>query len=129
MARIRHAYTQISPLVAPYFTTPTHDDLDAVTSVYGSISDSLFGQFAYGLSTSNGMVALIVSMIGGVLTAVVAMLFGVAGGASIWLGVVGGLVVLAALFGLTYSAITREQARIPVMFPTPSAEPVTDPQS
>ena len=25
MARIRHAYTQITPLVTPYFTTPTHD--------------------------------------------------------------------------------------------------------
>ena len=128
MARIRHAYTQITPLVAPYFTTPTHDDIDAVTAVYGSISDSLLGQFVYGLSTSNGMIALIVSMIGGVLAAVVAMLLGVAGGASIWFGVVGGLIVLAALFGLTYSAITREQARIPVMFPTPSAEPLTNPE-
>ena len=39
MARIRHAYTQITPIVTPYFTTPTHDDIDAVTAVYGPISD------------------------------------------------------------------------------------------
>ncbi len=124
MARIRHAYTQITPIVTPYFVTPTHDDIDTVTTVYGPISDSLFGQFIYGLSTSNGMIGLIVAMIGGVLTTVVAMLFGLDGGASIWVGVVGGVVVLAALFALTFAAITREQARIPAAFPTPAAVPV-----
>jgi hypothetical protein len=129
MARIRHAYTQITPIVTPYFVTPTHDDIDAVTTVYGPISDSLLGQFAYGLSTSNGMIALIVSMIGGVLTTVVAMLFGLDGGASIWVGVAGGLIVLAGLFGLTFAAVTRERARIPVLFPTPSAARATDPES
>src|ERR687894_2885206 len=76
MARIRHAYTQITPLVAPYFTTPTHDDLDAVTMVYGPISDRMVGQFFYGLTTSSGMIGLIVAMVGGVLTAVVATLLG-----------------------------------------------------
>jgi hypothetical protein len=128
MARIRHAYTQITPIVTPYFTTPTHDDIDAVTTVYGPISNSVFGQFLYGLSTSNGMIGLIVSMIGGVLTTVIAMLFGVEGGPSIWIGVAGGVIVLAGLFALTFAAITREQARIPVLFPTPSADPVNTPQ-
>ncbi len=128
MARIRHAYTQITPLVAPYFTTPTYDDIDAVTAVYGPISDRLWGQFVYGLSTSNGMVALILAMVAGVLTTVLAMLFGVDGGASIWIGVAGGVVVLGGLFGLTARQILTEQARIPVIFPTPSAEPVAEPQ-
>jgi hypothetical protein len=129
MARIRHAYTQITPLVAPYFTTPTYDDIDAVTAVYGPISDRLWGQFVYGLSTSNGMIALIVSMVGGVLTTVLAMLFGVVGSASIWIGVGAGVVVLVALFALTARQILTEQARIPVRFPTPSAEPVAEPQA
>ena len=128
MARIRHAYTQITPIVKPYFTTPTHDDLDAVTSVYGSIADSLWGQFVYGISTSNGMVGLIVGMIGGVLTTVVAMLFGVDGSASIWIGLAGGVIVLAALFAFTAQAITRAQARIPVAFPTPAAEAIIEPE-
>jgi hypothetical protein len=123
MARLRHAYTQITPIVTPYFTTPTHDDIDAVTAVYGPISDRLLGQFVYGLSTSNGMIALIVAMVGGVLTTVVAMLFGVDGGPAIWIGVAGGLIVLAGLFAFTAQAILREQARVPAMFPTPSAEP------
>ena len=126
MARIRHAYTQITPIVAPYFTTPTYDDIDAVTAVYGPISNRLLGQFLYGLSTSNGMIGLIVSMVGGVLTTVVAMLVGVDGGASIWIGVAGGLIFMAALFGLTGLTVLREQARFTAIFPTPSADPVTD---
>jgi hypothetical protein len=68
-------------------------------------------------------------MIGGVLTTVIAMLFGVGGSASIWIGVAGGLVVMAALFAFTYQSITREQARIPVAFPTPAREPTTEPES
>ena len=26
MARIRHGYTEIAPILTPYFTTATHDD-------------------------------------------------------------------------------------------------------
>ena len=122
MARIRHAYTQMTPIIVPYFTTPTHDDLDAVTTVYGPISDRLPGQIVYGLTTSNGMIGLIVSMVGGVLTAVVAMLIGVSGGASIWLGVVGGVVALAGLIAYGAWAIQRVQATVPTRFPTPIAE-------
>ncbi len=125
MARIRHAYTQITPIVMPYFTWPIHDDIDAVTAVYGPISDRLAGQFVYGLSTSNGMIAMIVAMVGGVLTTVVAMLVGVDGGASIWIGVAGGLIVLAALFAYTGVSITREQARFTALFPTPGADAST----
>jgi hypothetical protein len=125
MARIRHAYTQITPIVTPYFTTPIHDDIDAVTMVYGPIPEGLWGQVGYGLSTSSGMIGLIVAMVGGVLTAVVAMLFGLSSGASMWIGVVGGLVVLAGLFAYGFMTIPREQARLTALFPTPSADPVS----
>jgi len=124
MARIRHAYTQITPIVTPYFTTPIHDDIDAVTAVYGPISDRLLGQFLYGLSTSNGMIGLIVAMVGGVLATVVAMLIGLDGGVWIWIGVAAGVVVLAALFAFTGMTILREQARFTALFPTPSTDPV-----
>jgi hypothetical protein len=119
MARIRHAYTQITPIITPYFTTPTHDDIDAVTMIYGHISDRPMGQLVYGLSTSGGMIALIVSMVGGVLATVAAMLVGVSGGGSIWIGVAGWFVVLAAVFVYTGRSVLREQARFEALFPTP----------
>jgi hypothetical protein len=125
MARIRHAYTQITPIVTPYFTTATHDDIDAVTAAYGHISDRLPGQIVYGLTTSNGMIGLIVSLVGGVLTAVVAMLIGLDGGASIGIGVAGGMIVFAGLAGYAAVTIPREQARFKALFPTPSADPST----
>ena len=125
MARIRHAYTQITPIVTPYFTTPTHDDMDAVTMVYGPISDRVVGQIVYGLSTSAGMIGLIVAMVGGVLVTVLAMLIGMAG-ASIWIGVAGGVVILGGLIAYAMAAIPREQARFVALFPTPGAEPATD---
>src|SRR5688500_17407242 len=37
MARIRHAYTEIAPVVAPYFTTATHDDIESVLTIYGTM--------------------------------------------------------------------------------------------
>lgn len=120
MARIRHAYTQITPIVVPYFTTATHDDIDAVTSVYGAGSDGLAAQFLYGLSTSNGMVGLIVAMVSGLLTTVLAMIAGVETGMAIWIGLAGAVIVIAALFAYTGWAILREQARIESRFPTPA---------
>ena len=126
MARIRHAYTQITPIVAPYFTTPYHDDIDTVDMVYGHISERRIGQLVYGLTTSNGMIALIVSMVGGVLTAVLAMLAGVDGGTSIWFGLAGWIVVLASLILYGGMAVLRERARFVALFPAPKSEAVVD---
>lgn len=126
MARVRHAYTQITPLVAPYFTTATHDDIDAVLTAYGALPERLSGQFFYGLSTSSGMIALIVSMVGGVLTTVLTMIIGLDGGAPIWAGIAGGLIILLTLFAFTGRVILREQRRLAVRFPTPGAELAID---
>lgn len=125
MARIRHAYTQITPIVGQYFTTPTHDDLDAVTTVYGPISDRLAGQIVYGLTTSMGMIGLIVAMVGGVLAAVIAMLIGVDGGASTWIGLVGGVLMLVALIAYSVVTIPRESGRLTARFPTPTGDPAS----
>ncbi|MGQ0607080.1 MAG: hypothetical protein ACT4OQ_01260, partial [Chloroflexota bacterium] len=36
MSRIRHGYTEVAPILAPYFTTGTHDDEAGVMISYGS---------------------------------------------------------------------------------------------
>ncbi|HSK93087.1 MAG TPA: hypothetical protein VLA76_03410 [Candidatus Angelobacter sp.] len=127
MARIRHGYTQIAPVVSPYFTTPVHDDIDAVTAVYGVTSLTMAGQIAYGLSTSGGMIGLIVSMVAGVLIAVVSVLMGVAGGSALWIGLVGGVLTMAGLIVYGALSVPREQARFTALFPTPTSAPPESP--
>jgi hypothetical protein len=119
MARIRHAYTQIAPLTTPYFTTATHDDVDSVTADYGA-PDGGLAQIWYGLTTSLGMIGLIVSMLGGVLATIGALLVGI-GGLEIWIGLATALVVFASLIGTTMRQILRNQAALLVRFPAPSA--------
>jgi hypothetical protein len=117
MARIRHAYTEIAPVVTPYFTTATHDDVASVLTAYGSPSSSGLGIILYGLTTSGGMIGLITSMVGGVLAAVLGLMIGVSGGLAIWIGLGGGVLVFAALLILTTGAVPRHQARLGVLFP------------
>ena len=90
MARIRHAYTQIAPITKPYFTSPTHDDVASVISTYGTGPDTGLGLFLYAITTSGGMIGLIVSMVGGVLAAVLGLLIGVSGELAVWIGLGGG---------------------------------------
>jgi hypothetical protein len=122
MARIRHSYTQIAPIVEPYFTAATHDDIESVLTAYGGTSNSAAGSLLYALTTSGGMIGLIVSMVGGVLAAVVALLLGVAGGLPIWIGVGGGVLVFGVLVASTFGGVTRNQENLTVTFPAPGRE-------
>ena len=121
MARIRHAYTQVAPIVAPYFTTATHDDLDTVTSAYGAPSGGI-GQLVYGLTTSGGMIGLIVSMVGGVLAGILGLLFGMSGDAAVWIGVIGAVVVFVLLVVVTFGTVPRVQAGLEARFPAPETD-------
>ena len=123
MARIRHGYTEIAPIVAPYFTSATNDDPASVVSAYGSPSSSGVGLILYGLTTSGGMIGLITSMVGGVLAAVLGLILGVSGVLAVWMGVGGAVLVFAALLALTAGSVPRHQASMTVLFPAPGREP------
>lgn len=127
MARIRHGYTEAAPVLVPYFTTATHDDLPSVLTAYGSPSESGIGNIWYGLTTSGGMIGLITSMVGGVLAAVVGLLVGVSGGQTLWVGLGGGVLVFAVLIVKTTGAVTRHQATLPALFPAPGQDPAGGP--
>jgi hypothetical protein len=121
MARIRHGYTQMAPLVSRYLTTPTHDDMTSVGAAYGSLSSSgALGEVIYGLTTSSGMIGLIVAMLAGVLGSVLALLAGLSGGIVLVLGVAAGIAVFVALLVSTLAGATRWQASLRVEFPAPS---------
>jgi hypothetical protein len=125
MARIRHGYIQIAPIVAPYFTAPTHDDITSVLATYGSPANTGLGLIAYGLTTSGGMIGLITSMVGGVLAAVLGLLVGISGEAAVWIGLGGGTLVFVLLLVLTAGSIPRNQARLAALFPAPG-EPAAE---
>ena len=122
MARIRHGYTEIAPIVAPYFTSATNDDPTSVVSAYGSPSNSGLGLVLYGLTTSGGMIGLITSMVGGVLAAVLSLIIGVSGALAVWIGVGGAVLVFAALLLATVGSVPGHQASMTVMFPAPARE-------
>lgn len=119
MARIRHGYTEIAPVVSRYLTTPTHDDVDALMLAYGNPSSSGLDNVIYGLTTSGGMIGLITSMVGGVLVGVLALMFGVGGGPSVWIGVGGAALVFVILLVLTTGRVARTQAGMTSQFPSP----------
>jgi hypothetical protein len=123
MARIRHGYTEIAPILAPYFTSATHDDMTSIVTAYGSPSRRGIGLLLYGLTTSGGMIGLITSMVGGVLAAVLSLIVGGPGELAVWIGVGGGVAAFAILYGLTAGSVTRHQATMPVLFPAADAQP------
>lgn len=119
MARIRHGYTEVAPLVTRYFTSATHDDIDSLMGAYGDPPAGYVSSVLYGLTTSGGMVGLITSMVGGVLAGVVALMIGVSGGLAVWIGVGGAMIVLLALVLLTTGSVAKEQEKLGAVFPAP----------
>jgi hypothetical protein len=128
MARIRHAYTQIAPITERYFTTPTHDDVASVLLTYGAPPSTGLAFVMYALTTSGGMIGLIVCMVGGVLAAVLGLIIGASGELAVWIGLGGGVLVLVALMVTTFGSVPRHQAKLGVLFPAPEAAPAPEPR-
>ncbi len=122
MARIRHGYVQVAPFLAPYFTTATHDDVDSVSADYNA-PDGPVASVLYGFTTSLGMIGLIVSMVGGVLICVLALLAGFSGGSGVWIGVAGAVVVFLLLVAVTMRQIAHHRATFKAQFPAPASSP------
>lgn len=119
MARIRHGYGEIAPVVLPYFTDSRHDDLPGVMVTYGNPPMGGFGALLYGLTTSAGTMVLINSMLGGVLALVVALVAGGTLAAALAAAVAVGFATFATLLITAYRYYRRVQSRLQVAFPTP----------
>jgi hypothetical protein len=119
MSRLRHGYTQIAPIVTPYFTTGVNDDMRGIMMSYGSPPSSGIGLFLYGLTTSGGMIGLIVALVGGVFAGVLALLFGTSGDLALIVGVAGAVVAFMAITGLSSGTVARHQTGLESLFPTP----------
>lgn len=120
MNRIRHGYVSIAPQVAPFFVTGVYDDMPSVLKTYGYVSrPTPVGRFAYGLSTSQGMVGLIMSLIGGVFAAVLVLLADWDGLAAVALGAVTTVVIFVLGLRWTLGHVATEQAELETRFPSP----------
>ncbi len=119
MARIRHGYTQIAPVVTPYFTSGIHDDLAGVMVTYGDPASRGPGLVLYGLTTSGGMIGLIVSLVGGVFAGVLALLIGSSGGLALVVGAIGAIGVFVILLVVSSGTVPRHQSQLETLFPTP----------
>jgi hypothetical protein len=120
MARVRHGYLVIAPLLEPYFTTGTSDDPAGVRKAYRAPTTVGRGVL-YALTTSTGMMAIIVALIGGVLAGVLALIVGLGSGLAFGLGAVAALVLFGALGAAAGAYFSRDQANLEVRFPAPSA--------
>lgn len=119
MIRIRHAYGEIAPVVLPYFTSGIHDDLAGVMASYGSPTKGV-GAAAYQLTTSSFKICLIVSMVGGVLGLVVALIVGAPVAGAFGVAAVALVGVFVGLGAITVRFYSGVQASIEVAFPTPA---------
>ena len=127
MNRIRHAYLEIAPQLAPYFVTSAHDDLPAVFSAYGIAPVTRYSigrrRLHHAFVTTQGMVGVLNAM----LAAVFGGLLGTLSGWSTAAAVGFGAVLFAVAFGaqLAYGVAIYERYRdgLTVRFPSGPGEP------
>ena len=118
MNRLRHAYLELAPELAPYFVTGHHDDLAGVLRTYGPDTRVTPARVLTGTPTLVGIVNALVT---GVLAALVAQARGGSPTTCVAAGVAGG-----AAYAFAFGVVARRQiARIrrewPPRFPGPAA--------
>lgn len=125
MNRIRHAYLEIAPGLEPYFSASSHDDITGILSTYGEPEDEGSGfllGLIHGLTTTNGMVAIITTVIGGIFAAVVALLLGAVPPVALGVGLGTTTALFFVILGATYRAFSQFGERLRPRFPTPPGE-------
>jgi hypothetical protein len=122
MARVRHGYLEIAPFLEPYFTTGSNDDLAGVMRTYRAPEGGVRAVL-YALTTSTGMMGIIVALLGGVLAGVLALIVGVGAGLAFGLGSVSAVVVFGALGIAAGSYFRHDQASLEVRFPSAPVRP------
>lgn len=116
MARIRHAYAEIAPILRPYLSA-TNDDLGGVMVSYGSPPLRGLPGIVYQLTTSSTLVALIVAMLAGVLALAVGIVLGMPANVAFGLAALGGLSLFVVIGALTLRFFAGVQRAIDVHFP------------
>ena len=125
MTRLRHAYLEMVPDLARYFSTSAHDDIAGVLDVYGATGRQPFAlaNLVHGLTTAPGMTGMICSVVGGALAAALLML----ADASALVAIGAALLTATVCFISINAAIVRSFAALgrslEVRFPGPDSRP------
>ena len=125
MNRIRHGYVRVAPGSRRFITAGTYDDVHSVLGSYGftdTSTSSTIGDVAYGLSTSLGLVGMVLAVVSGVLASLVALAAGGSLAVAIIVGIATTVVVFALLVRWALGAAHANQAAVSVRFPAPGAE-------
>ena len=121
MSRIRHGYLEVAPELQPYFTSPVHDDMRSVMAGYGRPHTGITG-FVYFLSTSLGLMVLLVSVTAGIFSVVTVLAAGGAAAAGVGIGVSVTAATFLGLGLLSRRSILAGQAALDSLFPSPPDE-------
>ena len=127
MARIRHGYVELAPETKPYFTSPTNDDMASVLRAYtiadpGSTRANIRANVLYGLSTSGGMLTLVISLVAGALGAVASLAVGVPGGLAFAIGTIITVLFFVASIRWSLGRAIRNRRALVVNFPPPAGD-------
>ena len=129
MNRIRQGYVRVAPGSRPFISTGTFDDAPSVLRSYGFTEPSTsttVGDLMYGISTSLGLVGMVLSVVSGVLASLVALAASGSLAAAVIAGIVATIVVFALLAGWALGAARANQAAVEVRFPPPAADVAPD---
>ena len=128
MNRIRHAYLEMVPGLAPYFVSSDRDDLAGILMTYEGPSreDMMAGRptisgILHGFSTNTGMVAVVVSLVGASLAGVSLAQVGASMAVIVAFGALVFVVLLASLLRLGIISIWTYSAATVVRFPSDSS--------
>ena len=120
MARIRHGYVELAPETKPYFTSPTYDDMASVLLAYTTANPgSVRANILYGMSSSGGMLGLVVSLVAGAFGAVIALAVGVSSGLAFTIGAILALLCVVGSFRWALGRAIRNRRALVVNFPAP----------
>jgi len=126
MNRLRHGYLQLHPDLEPNFTTSQYDDLRGALLTLG-IEDPGAGRSITSVlhlpQTLPGMLTVIVGAVGGAITALVALAFGIpSAGVAVAAAAAAGFVLVLVLMAVSQrGAYARTPPSLQPRFPAPDA--------
>jgi hypothetical protein len=127
MNRIRHAYLEMHPELAPNFITSPYDDLPGAlqTLGLGAASAPSLGTVFHGFVTLPGMLSVIVASVGAAIAGLAALGFGAPAFGVLLTGLAAFAIVLAAMLWRSNRSFRRYGPGVEVSFPTPPKPPTS----